>query len=96
MRSPGEPVCYRRQFNCPTGLSSETQLFLMFQGCEHLESVKLNQAPLPLEDLDHRLRRAQVAHLLPGANRLELQLCASEGKEPRLSGQVWLEIVEPS
>lgn len=67
----------------------------MFQDCEDIASVELNGTALHLEHVDNRLQKTRIAHLLPGANRLELQLLSGDDDTSRLNGEVWLEIIEP-
>ena len=81
---------YSRRFNTPTGLSAKVVVWLVADSLEGVETLLLNETPLPLDEEP----RWEITQLLNrrGSNRLDLSALADS--EPRLLQTVRLEIHE--
>jgi len=73
-----EGVLWRRVFHCPTGLSQDTDVWLVIEGNQELKWLRLNGSLL-FENREPRgnqdsfpLRRQIRTYLMPGKNVLEV------------------------
>jgi hypothetical protein len=77
-------ACYRRKFNCPTGLNADQSVSLEFRCREAIVGlmVQLNGHPLVLESESPTVLSAHVDATLAGHNQLEIHIpidCMAQG-----------------
>ncbi|WP_145354009.1 hypothetical protein [Roseimaritima multifibrata] len=90
--------CYRRSFNCPTGLQGSDRVDLVVQAIDHLVAIRLNdaivwQVPADAQAGDARGVRVPITEQLQPHNQLDLQLRLPSPALPCLTGSISLEIV---
>lgn len=91
--SRSAPVRYLRPFNCPTGLDAGTRVDLVIESWHGMLQARLDETPLagPLSS-DAAPLRTDVTPLLRGHHQLTVDLTASDGQLPGLTGIAFLEI----
>lgn len=94
----GREHCYRRSFNCPTGLQASDRVELVVHQIDCLVAIRLNdeivwQVPADAQTGDAKDVRVAITEQLLPHNQLDLQLLLPSPALPCLTGSISLEIV---
>ena len=89
-----DEINYLRSFNSPTGLSDQCKVFLAISGWRGtIKAALLNETMLPT---DQPPLRIEITATLKPSNQIQIQIIRNSKEAPSLSGEVQLEIEEPS
>lgn len=89
----GGPVVYERNFNRPSGLDDNSEVFVQIDGWQASRiEIQLNGQPVPNSSQTDPPLLVAITEWLQTANTLQVRLDSPDGSDPLLDASVFLAI----